>query len=577
MSNSFGSSRSSNNLVDNYKYSATLPYGSQRPNFDSYTNSSSNNNNNNSGPFSASSSGSQTPKNNSSSNGINRQQPLSANKAQNNNNFNNRQNNNLMQTSISHNQFYSQNNHNNDSPHSVTHPSVHAYDTVNNPQSSFPHSNPSLSSSVSSSVSFTPSPAAHHIESSHEVADILFTRRLETELLQGVGQLQALSFDPLQFVESTFPDVSIDRGGKLHGYIVQLRSTVQKLFANKIVRNDHTTDHIHILKCIEECTDTYRGLLESVKAMSESIEAEEKSLNDKSQTPLRRDSKSDIVSDRLQLSAIRKHIIYTLRAFRNLHFAVESIDMLADLVDSRDFSNIRRLFDGFDYVFGSLTPYQTQPLIKELIQHVEVLKSQIKKDLFEELRIILPHITDNLNIQRLIDSCLLIDELFSDPGCAGKVDLCSWFIQMRLKPFTEILRKRAMKNSKMIENLSLEPLFKWLQDELAIINVEYRDIFPADWRMEQLLIYSFTSQLAKYISETLKNANDRQIDLFKPLQACKEFEKWIIKEFGTSITEQEVTKSTTTIIIIVNIVLFYIHFYSLFYSSLACCCWIIGT
>lgn len=381
-----------------------------------------------------------------------------------------------------------------------------------------------------------------HIQDAVQVNDVLFSRRLEHELLQPLPLLSPLSFDPLSFIQSTFPDTSVDKAGQLHGYVTQLHTTIQKLFENKYIREDKTAEHTHVLRCIEESSETYKGLLESVRAMCDSIESDQAEKAAVRQTPPRKESTAELQSDRELLTAVKRHMIMTLRALRNLHVLIDAVDSLLDLVEAGDYSNVRRDMEAILEIFSTLQQYEKQPIMQQLRECVNKHLLQLKKDLFAELRLILPHITDDLNFQRLHDSFTLIEELFGEPSIPGRTDLISWFAQMRLKPFHEMIRRRnARRNTKggTVENLALEPLFKWMQEEMEQFNSQYVNVFPAHWCVPQVLLYYFTKELTKHVHETLRTVNDRQIDLLRPLQAVKEYEKWVIQQYGKEINERE--------------------------------------
>jgi len=94
-----------------------------------------------------------------------------------------------------------------------------------------------------------------------------FGRRVRELLAQPLPQHQPLAFKPIEWVNATFPHERAAAGGTLGDYLIQFHRSVRDLSRMRAVSSDPAIGHALVLHALEGMSESYMGLMETVKEM----------------------------------------------------------------------------------------------------------------------------------------------------------------------------------------------------------------------------------------------------------------------------------------------------------------------
>jgi len=408
-----------------------------------------------------------------------------------------------------------------------------------------PSSSPQLSSSPSPSPSSSPSTATRTRSSSTDADSDnngaprynipKFSPELERALKQvcpSDDPLDAADFDPIQYINATFPDESSIMGGKLDSFLLNLRRKVSTL--QDSIRRDvreQSVGRTQTSHAIHEAQQHILQLFGQIGRIKEKATASEQMV-------------ADICRDIRSLDTAKRHLTNTLRALRNLHMLVSAVGQLDAMVAERQWRLAAERLQAINDLFSLFEQYGDVPKIVSLKQSVNNTKSILIQQLTADFHRTLPSplVKEEPQLTNMKDACAVVDVLAlasgKDAAAAGadggnvgahfKSDLLSWFCNLQLEEYSTMFNPALSTKSSVSKGSasgsgsgsggekdpsSLEAVDRrvhWAKTWLRSYEARYSKVFPKYWRVDALVMKEMCKMTKVHLSKVLA-ANQRNI------------------------------------------------------------------
>lgn len=375
------------------------------------------------------------------------------------------------------------------------------------------------------------------VQTNRPVEDTMpvFSKELEAvlaEVAPSDDPLDAVDFDPVQYINGVFPDEASLENGKLDTFIVSLRRQVSSLSEGltKDVR-DFSSSRTRTQVAVDQAQDAMAQLFGKIKAIKEKANHSELMVQ-------------EICRDIKQLDYAKKHLTTSIHSLRNLHMLVSAVDQLTMMAGEKKWRECASLLRAITDLQLAFAKYIQIPKIKALTAQVAKLNQQIKSEVLEEFKNLIPNspsLTEPQTRDHLREACTCVDAL--EPEV--KTELLSWLTKVLLQPYVltfspgqdgsnlEQTDRRYAWLARVLKAAAKEP------DQVVIIMpgskpVSLKDqeitnlansirVFPEEWHIPAILCQDFCQLTSKHFVAILKENPDIK-NIIKALQRAIEFE-----------------------------------------------------
>eukprot|EP00808_Paulinella_micropora_P014132 g6217.t1 len=343
-----------------------------------------------------------------------------------------------------------------------------------------------------------------------------FSAKLEkslAEVLPSEDPLDVADFDPISYLNASFPDEDALSEGKLDSFLKQCRGRTIAL-SEGISRDvrDHSLQRRKTEKAVQEANVAIHELFEKIASIKEKAARSELMVQ-------------EICRDIKSLDYAVKHLTNTIRALRNLHMLVSACDQLKVMSAHKQYRDAANLFRAIADLFTLFESYGDVPKICTLKEAIEQSKSAITDAIVAEFHRelsdpISPDQTISQALYRQLNSaCSIIDVV--EPSV--KKNLVSWFSKQRLDPYDKLFRPSSEAGT--LEGV--ERRYGWMRRTLREYESTYANIFPESWDVPAIVARDFCSLSSRHISDIIEKTKGK-LDvniLIRALQKTNEFER----------------------------------------------------
>ncbi|CAG8747173.1 18601_t:CDS:2, partial [Acaulospora morrowiae] len=326
-----------------------------------------------------------------------------------------------------------------------------------------------------------------------------------SEILQTNDPLDGCDFSPIEYLNQILPNehalASIDVTAKiLQAKMRQMEADIRELTRMQTDCGQRGSKEVaEAKKAIEDLFNQIRQIKE--KASQSEVMVQE------------------ITQDIKSLDYAKKHLTTSITALKRLQMLVTAVDQLKVMAKMKQYKETSQLLQAVLQLSSYFKSYKSIKQIAELSSSVNSLRNELKNQIFEDFESSFS-IDGSLTVQAapLVDACLVIDIM----GADVKKQLIDWYCDRQLGDYKRIFRGSDGNSS--LENTSRR--YSWLKRVLKSYDEEHDSIFPADWRVSEILCIKFCEITRENLSNTLsKTENELDVKtLLKNLQLTIEFE-----------------------------------------------------
>lgn len=227
----------------------------------------------------------------------------------------------------------------------------------------------------------------------------------------------------------------------------------------------------------------------------------------------------EICKDIKKLDFAKKHLTSTITALRRLGMLITAVDQLQLAAERREFGDAAHLLGAVQQLAAHFKEYSHVPRVAEMRGRVAALEQSLRGTSLREFELLGEDFPSPALLDRLRDCCAVTAAV----GPAARDELVDSVCRREMGVYTQIF-------STIGETAKLERTmnrYKWLLRRLEA-RKDVWGIFPADWRVPQLLCVTFCSitktQLAEILDEKASELPHQVSNLLKAVEATHIFE-----------------------------------------------------
>ena len=234
----------------------------------------------------------------------------------------------------------------------------------------------------------------------------------------------------------------------------------------------------------------------------------------------------EICRDIKKLDFAKKHLTSTITALRRLGMLITAVDQLQLAAERREFGDAAHLLGAVQQLSAHFKEYSHVPRVAEMRGRVAALEQSLRGAALREFELLGEDPPSPALLDRLRDCCAVTAAV----GPAARDELVDAVCRRETGVYTQIF-------STMGETAKLERTmnrYKWLLRRLEARR-DVWNIFPADWRVPQLLCVTFCSitktQLAEILDERAAELPHQVSNLLTAVEATHIFEAEMTRRF----------------------------------------------
>ena len=235
----------------------------------------------------------------------------------------------------------------------------------------------------------------------------------------------------------------------------------------------------------------------------------------------------EICRDIKKLDFAKKHLTSTITALRRLSMLVTAVEQLETLSMRRQYRDSANLLEAVDELLTHFASYGDIPKIADLQKRNTAVKQTLRGMVFEDFHSTWMPTTmeqDPAAAARLADACLVVDALDASVREELVGNLTNKELMNYNSCFDELINKLTLEN--------IERRYAWIKRNLKSKEAMWR-VFPARWRVPQLLCMSMGKLTRTHVLEMLDTSGPHEVQAtLQALHQTIEFEREMDEYFG---------------------------------------------
>jgi hypothetical protein len=339
--------------------------------------------------------------------------------------------------------------------------------------------------------------------------------------------LDAVDFDPIEFINRTFPnEQSLD---DLDTFVFGVSSQITALDEeiSHAVQSQSIAGQ-QASKEIAEAQQSINELYDKIQDIKSKASQSERMVQ-------------EICADIKKLDYAKTHLQSSITALKRLQMLITAVSQLDVLAKDFQYREAANLLDAVTQLMSHFDQYTIIPLILEVKTKLDTIRMDLKKHVhkaFREIGQLIDTVADievliqSLpgNMRSVTDACLVVDALGPD----ARRDLLEEFVQLQLVPYEKLFGP-----DKPQFNLSdVDRRWPWFKRLLKSVDAKFATLCPPHWRFQLRLCLEFVERTKMHLTHllTVLQSND-QIDvnqLVNALKSALKFESEMVARFTES-------------------------------------------
>lgn len=274
---------------------------------------------------------------------------------------------------------------------------------------------------------------------------------------------------------------------------------------------------------------TSRDELQNAAAIIE--ELKQRILDMKSQAKKSEQTVNEITCDIKQLDTAKRNVSASFRIITNLHYLVESVEILRKIYDKNDYRKIASVLAGIQDVMKQFESFRHMPQIRNLFDEIGSLTESINERINLDFKRVfeVPRAKNAMNdedVKLIAEACLVVSLLSHE----NREKLIKWLLELQLTEYI-IIYTDSQPNMSSLDNV--DKRYFWLKKNLLIFEEKYGFLFPPQWQMSERMAQEFCNKTRESLARIM-DSNPSAVTLESFTSAMKKttaFEKLLAKRF----------------------------------------------
>jgi regulator of replication initiation timing len=243
---------------------------------------------------------------------------------------------------------------------------------------------------------------------------------------------------------------------------------------------------------------------------------------------------TEMTADIKRLDNTKKNLTLSMTALKRLQMLTTAYDQLRGLSSSRQYRECAQLLQAVIQLMAHFKSYRSIDQIATLSRNVSDLQRELLEQVCEDFEVTF---AKGELVQRrgmLAEACLVMDAL----GENARSRLITWYCNTQLREYRQVFRGNEEAGS--LDNISRR--YSWFRRMLKTYDEEHAAMFPAFWRVNEMLANAFCESTREdfrgILSRSLRRADGQSLDvdlLLSCLQETLDFEQSLEKRFTATV------------------------------------------
>ncbi|KAJ5278742.1 hypothetical protein N7478_004114 [Penicillium angulare] len=327
--------------------------------------------------------------------------------------------------------------------------------------------------------------------------------------------LDAVDYDPIDHLNaifshpSTLSSVSQISDG-LQTYEDELDDDIAALVEDQVTSNAESVERIQTAKAdLSELFKKIDDVRERARNTEQAI--------------------TDMTADIKQLDNAKQNLTLSMTALKRLQMLTTAYDQLQALSRTRQYRDCAQLLQAVIQLMAHFKSYRSIDQIAILSRNVADIQRDLLEQVCEDFEIAFSKGEVSQKRGVLSEACLVVDAL----GEHARSRLVTWYCNTQLREYRQVFRNNEEAGS--LDNISRR--YSWFRRILKIYDEENAAIFPASWRVNEILANVFCEgtrdDYKGILSRSVRSGQSIDVNLLLScLEETLEFEHSLERRFA---------------------------------------------
>ncbi|KAL8707700.1 MAG: hypothetical protein Q9225_007721 [Loekoesia sp. 1 TL-2023] len=243
---------------------------------------------------------------------------------------------------------------------------------------------------------------------------------------------------------------------------------------------------------------------------------------------------TEMTADIKRLDNTKRNLTLSMTALKRLQMLTTAYDQLRGLSSSRQYKDCAQLLQAVIQLMTHFKSYRSIDQIATLSRNVSDLQRELLEQICEDFEVTFAKAEVVQRRGMLAEACLVMDAL----GDNARSRLITWYCNTQLREYRQVFRSNEEAGS--LDNISRR--YAWFRRMLKTYEDEHAVMFPAHWRMNEMLANAFCEgtreDFRNILSKSVRRADGQSLDvdlLLSCLQETLEFEHSLERRFSNTV------------------------------------------
>ncbi|KAI4158853.1 MAG: hypothetical protein LQ342_007089 [Letrouitia transgressa] len=240
---------------------------------------------------------------------------------------------------------------------------------------------------------------------------------------------------------------------------------------------------------------------------------------------------TEMTADIKRLDNTKRNLTLSMTALKRLQMLTTAYDQLRALSSSRQYKECTQLLQAVIQLMTYFKSYRSIDQIAILGRNVSDLQRQLLEQVCEDFEVTFAKAEVTQRRGMLAEACLVMDAL----GENARSRLVTWYCNTQLREYRQVFRGNEEAGS--LDNISRR--YSWFRRMLKTYDDEHAVMFPANWRVNEMLANAFCESTREdfkgILSRSTRRADGPSLDvdlLLSCLQETLDFEHSLERRFS---------------------------------------------
>jgi hypothetical protein len=243
---------------------------------------------------------------------------------------------------------------------------------------------------------------------------------------------------------------------------------------------------------------------------------------------------TDMTAEIKRLDNTKRNLTLSMTALKRLQMLTTAYEQLLGLRASRQYRECAQLLQAVIQLMSHFKSYRSIDQIAELSRNVSDLQRELLEQVCEDFEVTFAKGELAQRRAMLAEACLVMDAL----GDNARSRLITWYCNNQLREYRQVFRGSDEAGS--LDNISRR--YSWFRRMLKTYDDQHAAIFPAYWRVDEMLANAFCEgtrdDFKGILAKSIRRADGQSLDvnlLLSCLQETLEFEHSLERKLTNSV------------------------------------------